>query len=65
MWRSDRDRVAVEYELVNARRRVQLYVPFSPAWDAAMGLADDLEQELAGSRNDISPPAHRPPIGAA
>lgn len=40
------DRVAVKAELTAARRRAGEYLPFSPAWDAAMGRVEDLEREL-------------------
>ena len=31
-------------DLLNARRRANHYLPFSPAWDAAMGMVDELER---------------------
>jgi hypothetical protein len=40
-------RVLVEFELATARRRAAEYWPFSPAWDAAMGMVEELERTLA------------------
>jgi len=40
-------RVLVEFELATARRRAAEYWPFSPAWDAAMGMVEELERKLA------------------
>lgn len=38
------DRARIDRELTAARRRALDLVPFSPAWDAAMGLVEDLER---------------------
>jgi hypothetical protein len=46
MWQQLAERVAIEVDLVRARRRAQAYTPFSPAWDAAMNRVEDLEREL-------------------
>lgn len=42
---------SLEIDLAIARSRAAQYVPFSPAWDAAMGHVDDLE----GWRTDDAP----------
>jgi hypothetical protein len=39
------ERMSVDHALMVARRRAEARVPFSPAWDAAMGLVEDLERE--------------------
>ena len=41
----DLERTSVDYALLLARRRADKRVPFSPSWDAAMGLVEDLERE--------------------
>ena len=46
MWQQLAERVAIEIDLVTARRRAQADTPFSPAWDAAMTWVEDLEREL-------------------
>jgi hypothetical protein len=40
------DRARLEREVSVARLRVLVLVPFTPAWDAAMGRVEDLEREL-------------------
>ena len=40
------DRVRLEREVTTARRRALELVPFSPSWDAAMGLVEDLQRAL-------------------
>ena len=40
------DRIVVQSDLTAARRRAADDLPFSPAWDAAMGRVEDLEREL-------------------
>jgi hypothetical protein len=40
----DRPTPAHELDLAIARSRAAEYVPFSPAWDAAMGRVEELEQ---------------------
>ena len=42
------DRARLDHELIIARQRSITLVPFSPAWDAAMGLVEDLERALWG-----------------
>lgn len=44
----DIDQVAIKTELRVARRRARDLTPFSPAWDAAMALVEDLERALFG-----------------
>jgi hypothetical protein len=46
MFRPNLDRMDVEFKLLIARRRADQCVPYSPSWDAAMGLVDDLEAEI-------------------
>lgn len=41
------DRISIESDLANARRRAEGDTPGSPAWDAAMEWVDDLERALA------------------
>ena len=41
----DLERTSVDYALLLARRRADKRVPFSPSWDAAMGLVEDLKSE--------------------
>lgn len=38
-------RMSVDYALLLARGRAAKRVPFSPSWDAAIGLVEDLERE--------------------
>jgi len=45
MWQLP-ERVAIELDLVTARRRAEADVPSSPAWDAAMAWVEDLERAL-------------------
>ena len=40
------DRGSVEQDLTAARRRAWALTPYSPAWDAAMTLVEDLERAL-------------------
>ena len=40
------DRESVEQDLTAARRRAWALTPYSPAWDAAMTLVEDLERAL-------------------
>lgn len=42
--RMDRPDPSLELDLAIARSRAAEYVPFSPAWDAAMGRVEELEQ---------------------
>jgi hypothetical protein len=46
MWSPTVDRMELEREVGAARVRALALVPFSPAWDAAMTLVEDLEREL-------------------
>lgn len=46
MYRPNLERMDVEFELLIAQRRASDCSPFSPASDAAMGLVDDLEDEI-------------------
>ncbi len=48
MWPQDTDQVVIETDLRIARRRARDLTPFSPAWDAAMALIEDLERGLFG-----------------
>lgn len=45
MHRLRLQRLSVHADLLVARRRVTAYVPYSPAWDAAMARVEDLERE--------------------
>ena len=45
MFSPDR-RMVVEFDLRVARRRAAEYLPYSPAWDAAMARIEDLERML-------------------
>jgi hypothetical protein len=45
MFSPDR-RIATELRLTIARRRAAQFLPFSPAWDAAMARVEDLERDL-------------------
>jgi hypothetical protein len=45
MFNPDR-RVLLEFEITTARRRVAEYLPFSPAWIAAMARVEELEGKL-------------------
>lgn len=40
------DRISLDLDLLIARRRADACTPGSPSWDAAMGLVEDLEDEL-------------------
>lgn len=40
-------RLAIEFELRTARRRAAQYLPFSPAWDAAVARVEALEREAS------------------
>lgn len=46
MFRPTLDRIDVEFKLLIAQRRADQCFPYSPSWDAAMGLVDDLEAEI-------------------
>ncbi len=46
MWQQIVDRVVIESDLVAARRRARDLMPFSPAWDAAIALTEDLERAM-------------------
>ena len=46
MWSPVIDRGSVEAELAVARRRAWALTTYSPAWDAAMALVEDLERLL-------------------
>ncbi len=46
MFSPDRH-MAVEFDLRAARRRAAEYLPFSPAWDAAVARVEDLEREVS------------------
>ena len=38
-------RMTADFALLVARRRAAAYIPFSPAWDAAMRAVEDCERE--------------------
>ena len=40
----NRARLDAELQLVRARQRASQYLPFSPAWDAAMQTVDECER---------------------
>jgi hypothetical protein len=46
MWFSVSDRSIVASDLAVARRRTWALTPYSPAWDAAMAIVEDLERAL-------------------
>lgn len=46
MWSPASDHDTIETDLAVARRRARALAPFSPAWDAAMTLVEDLERDL-------------------
>ena len=46
MWSGMVDRADVVTNLSAARRRASALMPFSPAWDAAMNIVEELERVL-------------------
>jgi hypothetical protein len=46
MWPQTVDRVRLEREVSAARLRALALVPFSPSWDAAMDVVEELERAL-------------------
>jgi len=46
MWFPVSDRSGVANDLAVARRRAWALTPYSPAWDAAMSMVEDLERAL-------------------
>ena len=46
MWFTVSDRRSVANDLAVARRRAWALTPYSPAWDAAMSIVEDLERGL-------------------
>ena len=54
----DRPTLAHELDLAIARSRAAEYVPFSPAWDAALGQVEELEQWASDgdASEDAEPP---------
>ena len=46
-------RVRIEFDLNLARRRAAEYLPFSPAWDAAVAQVEDLEREASELRRPM------------
>lgn len=46
MWFSMSDRISVASDLAVARRRAWALTPYSPSWDAAMAIVEDLERAL-------------------
>ena len=46
MWTEMVERAEVVMNLAVARRRAYALAPFSPAWDAAMAIVEDLERVL-------------------
>jgi hypothetical protein len=55
------ERMSVDHALMVARRRADARIPFSPSWDAAIGLVEDLEREA--SRLDAIMHSARPRVG--
>ncbi|MEX1170497.1 MAG: hypothetical protein WEE50_10185 [Chloroflexota bacterium] len=55
------DRNSVATDLAVARRRAWALMPYSPAWDAAMAMVEDLERLLWQLEHPApaSPPDHR------
>lgn len=47
MYQPTLERMDVEFRLVVARTRAERCSPASPSWDAAMGLVDELEDEIS------------------
>ena len=46
MWLTVSDRSSVANDLAVARRRAWALTPYSPSWDAAMAIVEDLERAL-------------------
>ncbi len=46
MWSAMVERMNIAMDLEVARRRAWALTPFSPAWDAAMAIVEDLERAL-------------------
>ena len=46
MWTAMLDRADLAMSLAVARRRAWALTPYSPAWDAAMAIIEDLERVL-------------------
>lgn len=46
MFQRQLDRTSLDVDLLIARRRADACTPGSPSWDAAMGLVEELEDEL-------------------
>ena len=46
MWLTVSDRSSVASDLAVARRRAWALMPYSPSWDAAMAIVEDLERAL-------------------
>jgi hypothetical protein len=46
MWSAMLDRADLAMSLAVARRRAWALTPYSPAWDAAMAIIEDLERVL-------------------
>ena len=46
MFRPNLERMDLEFKLLIAQRRADQCSAYSPSWDAAMGLVDDLEAEI-------------------
>jgi hypothetical protein len=53
-------RLDAELQLVRARQRASQYLPFSPAWDAAMETVDECERRawLLERTNGTTRPGH-------
>ena len=47
MWTEMIDRTRIEADLCVARRRAWALTPYSPAWDAAMAMVEDLERAMS------------------
>jgi hypothetical protein len=46
MWPTVSERSSITDELAVARRRAWALTPYSPSWDAAMAIVEDLERAL-------------------
>ena len=46
MYRHRVERLSLDLDLMIARRRADACMPGSPAWDAAMGLVEELEEAV-------------------
>jgi hypothetical protein len=66
MWPTVSERSSVASDLAVARRRVWALTPYSPSWDAAMAVVEDLERALwqldHPSRDTVGEEARNAPV---